>query len=110
MHVSTICRLRAEHGFTRKKIQHVAKLTAAFMASVYMFSENMFICVDESGSDSIVQLREYGYALRGERAVCRRLHVHGKCVSAIAAISTEGLELTDGSVNGHIFFIWSEEV
>ena len=64
----------------------------------------LFICVDESGSDSKVQLRKYSYALRGERAVCRRLHVYGKCVSAIAAISTEGLELTDGSVNGDIFF------
>ena len=112
VHVSTICRLLAEHGFTRKKIQHVAlqrrmELRAAFMASVYMFSKDMFVWVDESGSDSKDQLRKYGYALRGERAVCRRLLVRGKRVSAIAAISTEGLvalELTDGSVNGDTIF------
>ena len=112
IHVSTICRLLAEHGFTRKKVQHVAlqrrmELRAAFMASVYMFSEQMFLWVDESGSDSKDQLRKYGYALRGERAVCRRLLVRGKRVSAIAALSTEGLvalELTDGSVDGDAFF------
>lgn len=53
VHVSTICRLLAEHGFTRKKVQHVAlqrrmELRAAFMASVYMFSEQTFVWVDES--------------------------------------------------------------
>ena len=96
VHVSTICRLLADHGFTRKRIQHVAlqrtmELRAAFMASVYLFSKDMFVWIDESGSDSKDQLRKYGYALRGERAVCRRLLVRGKRVSAIAAISTEGL-------------------
>ena len=114
MHNSTICRLLAEHGFTRKKIHHVAlqrrmELRAAFVVSVYMFSEDMFVWVDESGSDSKYQLRKYGYALCAERPVCRRLLVRGKRVSAIAAISTEGLvalELTDGSVVIHL----SEEV
>lgn len=35
------------------------------------------------------QLGKYGYALCGQRAVCRRLLVHGKPVSAIATLSTE---------------------
>ena len=66
VHVSTICRLLAEHGFTRKKVQHVAlqrrmDLRAVFMANVYMFSKEMFVWVDESGSDSKDQLRKYGY-------------------------------------------------
>ena len=78
-----------------------------------MFPQDMFVWVDESGSDSKDQLRKYGYALRGERAVCRKLLVRGKRVSAIAALSTEGLvalELTDGSVDGDTFFTLSEEV
>ena len=112
VHLSTICRLLAKHGFTRKKIQHVAlqrtmELRAAYMASVYVFMEDMFVWVDESGSDSKDQLRQYGYALRGERAVCRKLLVRGKRVSAIAGLSTEGLaalELTDGSVDGDAFY------
>ena len=77
------------------------------MASVYMFSKDMCVWVHESGSDSKDQLRKYGYALRGERVVCRRLLVRGKRVSAIGAFSTEGLvalELRDGSVNGDTFF------
>ena len=59
-----------------------------------------------------ISLRKNGYALRGERAVCRRLLVRGKRVSAIAALSTEGLvalELTDGSVDGDAFLTLSEE-
>ena len=105
MHVSTICRLLADHGFTRKRIQHVAlqrrmELRVAFMASV-----NLFVWVDESISHSKDQLSKYGYALRGERAVCRRLLVCGKCVSVIAAISTESLvalKLTEGCVSGDV--------
>lgn len=110
--ISTICRLLAQHGFTRKKLQHVAlqrtmELRSFFMASVYTFPTEMFVWIDESGSDSKDQLRRYGYALRGERAVCRRLLVRGRRVSAIAAISSDGLtalELTDGTVDGDVFF------
>ena len=81
--ISTICRLLAQHGFTRKKLQHVAlqrtmEHRSFFMASVYTFPTEMFVWIDESGSDSKDQLRRYGYALRGERAVCRRLLVRGK--------------------------------
>ena len=51
MHLSTICRLLSKHGFT---IQHVAlqrtmELRAAYMASVYVFTDDM---LDESESDS----------------------------------------------------------
>ena len=79
------------------------------MASVYTFPTEMFVWIDESGSDSKDQIRRYGYALRGERAVCRKLLVRGRRVSAIAALSSHGLialELTDGSVNGDVFFLF----
>ena len=110
--LSTICRLLAQHGLTRKKLQHVAlqrtmELRSSFMASVYTFPTEMFVWIDESGSDSKDQIRRYGYALQGERAVCRKLLVRGRRVSAIAALSSHGLialELTDGSVNGDVFF------
>ncbi len=51
-------------------------------------------------------IRKFGYALRGEPAVYHRLLVRGKRVSAIAAISSDGLvdvELTTGSVNSDKF-------
>ena len=110
--ISTICHLLAQHGLTRKKLQHVAlqrtmELRSSFMASVYTFPTEMFVWIDDSGSDCKDQLRRYGYALRGERAVCRKLLVRGRRVSAVAAISSQGLialELTDGTVDGDIFF------
>ncbi len=64
------------------------------------------IRVDESGSDKRTSIRKFGYALRGEPAVYHRLLVQGKRVSAIAAISSDGLvdvELTTGSVNSDKF-------
>ena len=67
----------------------------------------MFIWIDETGSDLKEMLRRYGYTLRGEHAVCHRLQVRGQWISAIAAISSDGLlgvELTTGSVNGEKFY------
>ena len=48
-------------------------------------------------------------SMHTERAVCRRLLVHGKRVSAIAALSSQGLvalELIDGSVDGDAFIVF----
>ena len=77
----SICRLLTKHGLTTQKVQHVAlqrtmELKSSFMASVYTFPAEMFVWIDESGSDSKDQLRRYDYALREERAVCRKLLVH----------------------------------
>ena len=109
---SMLCRLLASYGMTRKKVQHVAlqrclDLRASLVANVFTFSKEMFVWVDETGSNMKDMLRKYGYALRGERAVCPRLLVRGQRISAISAMSTEGIvanELTNDSVNGEKFF------
>ena len=109
---STLCRLLASHGFTRKKIQHVAlqrrvDFRAKFMATVSLFRRDMFVWVDETGSDVKDMLRQYGYALCGERAVSRKLLVRGQRVSSVAAICSEGLvalSTTSSTVNGDYFF------
>ena len=109
---STLCRLLGRHGFTRKKVQSVAlqrslDLRALYMANIATFTKDMFVWVDETGSDLKEMLRRYGYALRGERAVCNRLQVRGQRVSAIAAISTDGFlgaDFTTGSVNRETFY------
>ena len=115
---STICRLLVQHGLTRKKLQHVAlqrtmELRSFFMASVYTLPTEICLCelMHESESDSKDQLRRYGYALQGKRAMCRKLLIRGRRVSAIAALSFQGLialELTDGTVDGDVFFdfVW----
>ena len=54
---ATICRLLRRHGFTRKKIRHVAlqrstELRALFMAQALSFPREFFVWVDETGSDA----------------------------------------------------------
>ena len=59
--ISTVCRLLAKHGFTRKKVKQVAlqrncEFRGAFIANMSL----------------------YGYAFRGQRAEVHRLLVRGK--------------------------------
>ena len=94
--ISTLCRLLARNGFTRKKIQNTAlqrslDFRALYMASIVTFTSSMFVWIDETGTDLKEMLRKYGYAIRGERVVCNRIQVRGRRISVIAAISTDGL-------------------
>ena len=109
---ATICRLLRRHGFTRKKIRQVAaqrsvELRGEFIAQALLYEKELFVWIDESGSDNRSHMRKLGYAIRGETPTCRRLLVRGKRISAIAAIASDGLvsvELTTGSVNSEVFF------
>ena len=108
---STGCGLLARHGLTRKKIQQIAKQRcvehrASFMARMYSYKHHLLVWVDETGSEHRDYVRQYGYAIRGERAVSHRLLGRGQRVSAIAAISTEGVVTVDlhkGSVDTDVF-------
>ena len=76
------------------------------MAEVSAYDPNMFIWVDETGSDRCKSIRQYGYSLRGMKAVCHHLNIGGKLVSAIPVLTTRGIEnvfTTTGSVNGEVF-------
>ena len=109
---STVCRTLRRMGFTRKKAQQIARLRcidfrAAIMAQVLRFPRDFFVWVDETGSDARTNIRRFGYSLFGQSPQYTRLLTRGKRVSAIAAISSEGLfgvELKSGSVNGDVFF------
>ena len=109
---STLCRLLARYGLTRKKIQFVAaqrrlEYRADFIATISVFSKEMLVWVDETGCDKRDTLRKYGYSFRGERAVCQRLLARGNRVSAIAAMCWNGIldvDLTTESVNGDAFY------
>lgn len=108
---STVCRLLRRNGFTRKKIVQTAKqrrseYRARFMADIFAYNKDMFVFIDETGSDRRDHIRRFGYALQGEPPVYHRLLARGKRVSAIAAISCDGLleyELVTGTVNGEVF-------
>ena len=108
---STICRILRKNGYTRKKVQQVARqrsveYRAAFMAQVLQYEPGYFVWVDETGSDAKNHIRKFGYALCGQPPIYHRFLARGKRISAIAAISCEGLvgvELTTGSVNAEKF-------
>ena len=108
---STVCRLLRTYGFTRKKIQQVASqrcatLRGAFMAQCSLLHVDMFVWIDETGSDARNHIRKCGYALRGETPVCHRLLGRGQRTNAIAVISTRGLltvEFTTSKVNADVF-------
>ena len=100
---STLCRLLATYEVTRKKVQHVAlqrclDLRASSVASAFTFSKEMFVWVDETGSNMLKIL--YGYAPYGERATSPRLLVQGQQISAISVMSTEGIVATELTESG----------
>jgi hypothetical protein len=108
VHVSTICRTIHKNSFTRKKVQVIAlqrseEARVQFMAEVSASKPDMLIWVDVTGSDRRKTIRQFGYSVRGMRAVCHHLSVGGKSVSAIPVLTTRGIEnvfTTTGTVNG----------
>ena len=109
---ATVCRVMKRNGFTRKKIQYIAKqrsvqYRADFLAHALLFRKEQFVWIDETGSDKRQSLRKFGYSLKGLPPVCHRFLVRGIRISALAAICSEGLlgvELTTGTFNGDKFF------
>ena len=96
--ISTICKFLHESGFTRQKMviaaqQRSDSLRAEYLMdmSVYKGHPEMFVFVDEMGSDKRDTMRKFAYSLRGKPAFSRKLLVRGKRVSAIAGISCAGL-------------------
>ena len=66
----------------------------------------MIVWLDESGSDRRNGRRMFGCHLRGMTPLDYTFILRGKCLSAIAIMSTRGIEDIDtfeGSINGDIF-------
>ena len=96
--ISTICRFIKNSNFTRKRIQVIAKQRSDELRAYYYYDmlifkghSEMLIFVDETGADQRNCLRCFGYSLQGQPAISHQLLVRGQRVSAIAAISTNGL-------------------
>ena len=109
---STICRVLRRNGFSRKKIVQSAKQRSSyfrgnFMAEVILYPREFFVWMDETGADKRDQIRKFGYSIIGEEPVYHRFQNRGRRVSALAAISSDGLidfEMIDGTSNANIFF------
>lgn len=77
------------------------------MAHCSLFDPNMFVWIDETGSDSKINIRKYGYAPRGVTPETHRKLIRGHRVNAMAAFSLSGvvaLELCTTTVNTEVFF------
>ena len=87
-------------------VQQSEELRARYVAEISLYRPDMLVFLDETGSDRKTAMRKFGHSLRGTRCCCTRLLAKGRRVSAIAALSTEGImdvQFVGGSVNGDTF-------
>ena len=78
------------------------------MLDVSEYKQEMLVFIDETVTDSRKALRTHGYSLRGVPAKYHKPLVRGSRVSAIAAMSTEGIldvKISQGTNNGDTFTI-----
>ena len=109
--LSTICNFLHKNGFTRQKLIKVAiekneELRTKFRADVSLFKPEMFVFVDETGSDRRDTMRKFGYSLRGKPAKALHIFRRGKHVTGITAMSMEGVldcSFVTGGVDGDAF-------
>ena len=114
--VSAICKFLDGIGFTRQRIRTYASqrddtLRAQFVSDVSLYSRDMIIFLDETGTDRRDTFRKKGYSLRGKPAKAQKLLVREEHVSAICLMSTEGMLACDavsGSVDGERFIKFVE--
>ena len=76
--LSTICHLLQEQHFSRKKKKLIARQRDEFTRAIYaaevsLYNPEMFIFLDETGSDRRNALRKYGYSFQGIPAVSHKL-------------------------------------
>ena len=110
--LSTICHLLQEQHFSREKLRLVARQRdelygAVYAAEMALYSPDMFIFLEETGSDRRNALRKYGYSFRGVPAVSHKLLIRGQLLSTIACISMEGIleyKTVQTSVDGDTFY------
>ena len=91
----------------QEKLQHVAlqqnaELRSKFISDCSVYTREMLVFIDETGSDRRNSICKFGYGLVGKRASSTSLLVRGVRYSAIAILTTEGIQdryITSGNVN-----------
>ena len=101
---SAICRFFQRNNFSRKKLHLVAKqrneqLRLSFVSDCEIYTPEMLVFVDETGSDNRDSMRKFGYALRGQRATSRRILCRGKRVNSVAAMDINGVVCVDSTTD-----------
>ena len=103
----TLCLFLSNHGFYRQKMKLVAKqrdeiLCARFASEVSIYAVDIFVFLDEIGTDRRDILRRYGYSWRGMPAKANKLLVRGEHLAAVAFMSTTGVldcKITHQTIN-----------
>ena len=96
VHYTTIHRELLRAGISLKKLCKVASernedLRADFIRRMARYEPEELIFIDETSKDERTLVRRYGRAPRSKRASIMGLFVHGKRLSAVAAMSTDGV-------------------
>jgi len=99
-------------GFTRQKLQQVALQRdkferAQYVSDVSVYSSDMFVFIDETGTDRRNMLHKHGYSARGRAPQNHSLLIRGERVSAIACMSVKGIldvKVVKGTSNGDTFY------
>ncbi len=87
-------------------LQQNDMLRDQYREDVSIFKKEMFVYVNEMGTDRRDALRKYGYSLRGKRATSQTLFVRGQRVSAVGVLSAAGMldcHIVPGTVNADSF-------
>jgi hypothetical protein len=56
-------------------IQQSEELRARYLAEVVLYDPNLLVFVDETGSNRKDAMRKFGYSLRGQRCIAKKLLV-----------------------------------
>ena len=82
-------------------------LHARFASELRIYKADMFVFIDETGTDRRAALRRYAYSFRGKPTSAHRWLVRGEHLSTIAMMSQAGeldCKVVTGSVNGDVFY------
>ena len=109
--ISTVCQLLKRNNILRKKMVYIARQRylehrAAYMANILNYPADWLVFLDETGCDNKDGVRKQGYSFVGESPTSSIFLNRGARISAISALSQDGLtcyELINGTTNGETF-------
>lgn len=112
----TIWRALRKMSYTHKRVSNIPRQACDVTISLYfawlrahLFDNDVLYFVDESGFDHRLQNRDYGWAIRGQRAISRQSTIRGIRYSLIATATRWGLFdyiVLDGTTDGAKFFCY----
>ena len=77
------------------------------MAEILQYRRDQLVWFDETGCDRKDGMRKYGYAIRGKTPQLHRLLARGQRISAITALTKDGIlatELRTGTTDSDTFY------